>query len=121
MTEKPETVDFSFNKQDAMGLIDVLSGVAGKLTRRQWGLLLSIFAAAADHVEVSPKETRTRGKISGVKVDGGVITDPRNREVEELRKQLLKAYMPARPRHGGFGDMVSPPKKKGDMVSPPKK
>jgi hypothetical protein len=78
-----------------------------RLPKEQWGLLLSIFAAAADHVEVA--EGDTEGTISGVGIQGGgVIEDPEGEEVETLRNQLRNAYMPATPPHRPFGDMVQP-------------
>ena len=106
-----ETKDFPITNRDVVGLINALSEMAGKLTRGQWGLLLSILAAAAGNVEVG--EDTTKGTFSGVKVDGGVITSPRNKNVQELRKQLQKAYMPAKPPGAPLGSMVTPPKKSG--------
>jgi hypothetical protein len=109
MTETRDTTDFRFTSEDVEELIDALSRmvVSDHLPKEQWGLLLSIFAAAAPSVEV---EDETEGKFSGVKVEGGVIEDPKNKEVKELRKQLQKAYMPAKEPGAPLGDMVSPPK-----------
>ena len=122
MTETPDTADFRFNREDFEELIDAVSrmAVSNHLPKEQWGLLLSIFAAAAGHVEVSGDETE--GTFSGIKVDGGVITDPGNKTVRELREQLQKAHMPAKRPGAPLGSMVSPPKTgpgKGFMVSPP--
>jgi hypothetical protein len=110
MTETPDTEDFSFTSRDVTGLIRVLSSMAGELTRGQWGLLVSIFATAAGNVEVG--EDKTRGKFSGIKIDGGAITDPRNKKIADLRKQLQKAYMPGKPPGAPLNDMITPPKKK---------
>jgi hypothetical protein len=108
MTEPRDTADFLFGKEDAERLIDALSKMAHRdhLPKRQWGLLLSIFAAAAGHVEVSGDETE--GTFSGIKVDGGVIEDPEGENVEALREQLQKAYMPG-PPPTSIVSMVSPP------------
>ena len=118
MTETPDTpTDLQFTSKDFDGLVNTLSEIAGTLTKGQWGLLLSIFAAAAGHVEVSP--AKTKGKFSGVKVkDGKVIENPKGKEVEVLREQLRKAYMPGRPP-SSIGFMVSPPKTPNPP--PPKK
>jgi hypothetical protein len=115
MTETSETSDFSFSGRDFEELIRALSNMAGELSKEQWGLLLSIFAAAASNVEVAVSKNERRGKFSGVKIDGGVvITDPKDKGIEELRKQLQKAYVPGNPPgtppNMSLGDMVTPPK-----------
>ena len=109
MTETPGTNSFQFTRRDVEELTLALSEMAVRshLPKEQWGLLLSIFAAAADHVEVG--EGDTEGTFSEVGVQGGgVIEDPEGEDVETLRNQLRNAYMPARPPHRPFGDMVSP-------------
>jgi hypothetical protein len=103
---RPQTEDFTITNRDVEGLIRVLGEMAEKLTRGEWGLLLSILAAAAGNVEVG--EDTTTGKFSGVSVGGEVITEPRNKEVEELLGQLRKAHMPAKPPGGPLLDMVTP-------------
>jgi hypothetical protein len=110
MTETPDTADFHFNKEDFEELTDAVSrmAVSDHLPKEQWGLLLSIFAAAARSVKVEA-EDGTEGQFPGVKVDGGVITDPENKTVRELREQLQKAHMPANPPGASIGFMVSPP------------
>jgi hypothetical protein len=112
MTETPDTGDYSFERTDVEGLIDVLSKTAPKLTEGQWGLLVSLFAIAAGNVKVDDNDT-SKGMFPGVKVDGGMITAPKNKEVDELRRQLQKAHMPARPPGAPLGDMVTPPKLSG--------
>ena len=107
MTETPDTVNFSFTNRDVDGLIGALSRMAVKLPKGEWGLLLSIFAAAAPNVDIG--EDNTKGTFSGVKVVGGVIEDPKDKRVEALRKQLQNAHMPAKPPGAPLGDMVSPP------------
>jgi hypothetical protein len=117
---RSEMKDFPITNRDVVGLINALSEMSVKLTRGQWGLLLSILAASAGNVEVG--EDKTKGTFPGVRVDGGVITDPRNKTVQELREQLQKAHMPAKQPGAPLGSMVSPPKTgpgKGFMVSPP--
>jgi hypothetical protein len=108
MTETPDTADFSFTNRDVEGLIDALSRMAVKLPKEEWGLLLSIFAAAAVTLEVG--EDGTEGRFSEVKVVGGVIEDPKDKRVVALREQLQKAHMPAKPPGAPLGDMISPPK-----------
>ena len=108
MTETPGTDDIRFTNEDFDGLINALSGMAVRLPKGQWGLLLAIFAAAAGHVEVS--EAKPEGVFSGVKVkDGKVIKDPEGKGVEALREQLQKAYMACKPPDS-IGFMVSPPR-----------
>jgi hypothetical protein len=106
---RPETKDFTITNRDVVGLINALSEMAVKLTRGQWGLLLSILAAAAGNVEVG--EDNTKGTFSGVgvKVDGGVITYPRNKDVKELRRQLRAAYMPAKEPGAPLAAHIVPP------------
>jgi hypothetical protein len=107
MTETPDTADFSFTHRDVDGLIGALSRMAVRLPKGEWGLLLSIFAAAAPNVDIG--EDKTKGTFSGVKVVGGVIEDPKDKRVEALREQLQNAHMPAKPPGAPLGDMVSPP------------
>jgi len=108
MTEIPDTANFSFTNRDVEGLIDALSRMAVKLPKGEWGLLLSVFAAAAGNVDIG--EDKTKGTFSGVKVAGGVIEDPKDKGVKALREQLQRAHMPAKPPSAPLGDMVSPPK-----------
>jgi hypothetical protein len=108
MTEETGTTAFEFNSGDIEGLIAALGDMAGKLSEGEWGLLLSVFAVASDHVDRS-EDGRT-GTFSGVGVkDGSVIKDPSDRKVGELRKQLQKAYMPGGSQGAPLRDMVSPP------------
>jgi hypothetical protein len=114
MTQPSDTADFRFTGKDVDKLTKALSEIAHLMSKEEWGLLLSIFAAAADNVELDKNK---EGMFPGVTVDGGVIEDPKDKGVEALRKQLEKAYMPAnKPRGGPLRDMVSPPKD----PSPPK-
>jgi hypothetical protein len=109
MTETPGTNSFQFTRTDVEELTLALSEMAVRnhLPKEQWGLLLSIFAAAADHVEVGVGDTE--GTFSEVGVQGaGVIEDPEGEDVETLRNQLRNAYLPATPPHRPFGDMVNP-------------
>lgn len=112
MTEAPETSDISFTRRDIDGLTDALSKMAGQLTRRQWSLLLSIFAAAAGNLEIDDDDT-SKGTFSGVRIDGNPITGPRQKDVKELRNQLRQAHMPAKPPGKPLGFMVTPPKTGG--------
>jgi hypothetical protein len=112
---KSKTKSFPVTNSDVEGLIDALSKMARKLPPEQWGLLLSILAAAGGTVEVGAR--KTRGKFSGIKVEGGVITDPTDRKVIELRNQLRKAHMPGTSAGAPLGDMIIPPK----PSTPPKK
>ena len=105
--ETPDTVDFSFTNGDVEGLIDTLSKMAVRLPKGEWGLLLSIFAAAAGTVDIG--EDKTKGTFSGVEVPGGVIEDPKDKRVEALREQLQNAHMSAKPPGAPLGFMVSPP------------
>lgn len=109
MTGTPETTDFRFSSEDLEELTDALSRMAVRdhLPKEQWSLLLSIFAAAAGSVKV---EDATEGKFPGVKVDGGVTGNPRDKEVKTLREQLRKACMPANPPGKPLKDMISPQK-----------
>lgn len=111
MTEAPETSDISFSRRDIDGLTDALSKMASQLTRRQWSLLVSIFAAAAANLEID--DDTSKGTFSGVKIDGKPISGPKQKDVKELRDQLRKAHMPAKPPGKPLGFMVTPPKPHG--------
>ncbi len=106
----PPTEDFKITNRDVEGLIRVLGQIADKLTKGEWGLLLSILAAAANSVEVGADTTT--GTFSGVSVEGKVITEPRNKQIEELLEQLRNAHMPAKQPGKTLGFMVTPPKHK---------
>jgi hypothetical protein len=108
MTETPDTGDFSFERTDVEGLITVLSKTAPELTKGQWGLLVSLFALAAGNVKVDDNDT-SKGTFPGVKVDGEAISAAKNKEVDELRKQLRNAHMPGREPGAPLGDMIVPP------------
>jgi hypothetical protein len=114
MTEASDAPEFRFTREDFDELTDAVSrmAVSDHLPKGQWGLLLSIFAAAARSVEV---ENETEGKFPGVKVDG-VIEDPRNKEVKALREQLRGAHMPGNDPSGPLGAMVQPPKTPPDPI-----
>jgi hypothetical protein len=115
---KSEIKSFPVTNSDVEGLIDALSKMARKLPPEQWGLLLSILAAAGGTVEVGAR--KTRGKFSGIKVEGGVITDPADRKVEELRNQLRNAHMPGTSAGAPLGSMIVPTKPPKPST-PPKK
>jgi hypothetical protein len=109
MTETPGTANIPFTRRDVEELTRTLSEMAVRnhLPKKQWSLLLSIFAAAASNVAAD--EGATVGTFPGVGVQGGeVIEDPEGKEFEILRNQLRNAYMPATPPHRPFGDMVNP-------------
>jgi hypothetical protein len=101
---------FTITNRDVEGLIRVLGQIAEKLTKGEWGLLLSILAAAANDVKVG-KDT-TNGTFPEVCVEGKVITEPRNQEIEVLLEQLRSARMPAKAPGQSLGSMVTPPKHK---------
>ena len=71
MTETPDTADFRFNREDFEELIDAVSrmAVSNHLPKEQWGLLLSIFAAATSSVKVEAED----GTEKRIKVDGKLI------------------------------------------------
>jgi hypothetical protein len=107
-----DTSDFRFSPTALDRLIDRLAKMAKEeeVSKEQWSLLVSIFAAAPSSVEVEARGNERRGKFSGVKTEG-VITDPKDKEVtvEDLRKQLRKAYMPAKEPGAPLGDHIVPP------------
>jgi hypothetical protein len=105
---RSDAEDFTITSRDVEGLIRILGAIADKLTRGEWGLLVSMFAAAPPHVVVDGKDT-TKGTFAGVQTQGGVITEPRNKEVEDLLEQLRNARMSGEPPGQRFGDMVTPP------------
>lgn len=119
---RPGTKAFEITSKDVEGLITNLGAIAGKLTRGEWGLLLSIFAAAASNVKVDKKET-TKGTFSGVATHGVMITDPKRKDIEKLLNQLRKAHMPGNKGTGApLLDMVLPPNDPGGSGgTPPKK
>ena len=96
--------DFSFTHKNIVDLTDKLSQYAkGNLSDEEWGLLLAIFAAAADHVEVGPDPTQ--GTFSGIaiknletKVDTALeVRAPADEDVGMLLGQLRGAYIPGKP------------------------
>jgi hypothetical protein len=106
-----ETKNFSFTRDDILNLTNNLSKFAKEkeLSKDQWALLLAIFAAAADHVEV--ERVGERGKFSGVAIRGNAdqeIESPARKSVEDLREQLRGAYIPGRPV-APIPDCVVPP------------
>jgi len=103
MTEKN---DFSFTRKDVDGLTDALAKMAVLLDQKEWGLLLAIFAAAADHIKLS-KNTRS-GTLPGVQImgDGEKVEDPGQADARELRDQLLQAYIPGRQPPGSVGSVT---------------
>jgi len=110
-----DTNDFSFTSGDVKELTNALCEIAVNLPKEQWGLLLSIFAAAAGGFEIS--QNRKQGTFSGVKVrvDDGVIDDPEGKTADELCAQLRGAYMPGRPatRRVDHVGMITPPQGAG--------
>jgi hypothetical protein len=78
------------------------------LTKKEWDLLLAIFAAAAD--DVTAIEDPRRGTLPGVEIDDEVIVEnPDESDAEQLRDQLLRAHTPGRvPPAKGVGESVTP-------------
>ena len=112
--EMTDTNDFSFTSGDLEKLLEELSKIAVKLPKGQWGLLLSIFAAAAGGFKISQNQAGEKeGTFSGVKVNDGVINDPQGKNSRELSDQLRGAYIPGRvPFHRGDNmgiGMITPP------------
>jgi hypothetical protein len=106
-----ETKNFSFTRRDILDLTNELSAFAKetKLGKDKWALLLAIFAAAADHVEV--ERVGETGKFSGIAIRGNAdqeIESPARKTVEELRDQLRGAYIPGKPV-APIPDCVVPP------------
>jgi hypothetical protein len=100
-----ETSDFSFTNRDIADLTGKLSKFAKAelLNDKDWGLLLAIFAAAADHVQVG--QDPTQGTFSGIaiknlvtKVDTALeVRAPAVMDAGELLDQLRGAYIPGKP------------------------
>ena len=107
-----EMYDFTFTKDDIDILIQKLAQFADYLNEQEWGLLLAIFAAAANQVEFSPDQTQR--KFSRVVIKGE--PDLREKTVEELRDQLLNAYINSVPVRAPSVDMLAPPP--GPPVTP---
>jgi hypothetical protein len=108
----PEMYDFTFTNDDINALIQKLAQFAGDLTEQEWGLLLAIFAAAANQVEIGPDQTQA--KFSRVVIKGE--PDPEGKTLEELRDQLRKAYIHSSPALAPLAVMVTPPP--GPPVTP---
>lgn len=106
-----EVDDFSFTRADIETLTAELGEFATKLTKQQWGLLLAIFAAAANHVETGINSDQ--GKLPGVTV-GRIkrVDDPGSADAGKLRDQLRRAYTPGRPP-ASIVDRVTPVKPGG--------
>ena len=84
-----------FKQKDIKDLVDKLDGILDSLTEQERILLVAIFATAANHAVVSgkdlailpvPKIRGQRGRVGG----RGELT------AEELKEQLLKAYVPGK-------------------------
>jgi len=95
MPDAPDVTDvpFRFDKDAIDRLADQLGRCAkDHFSESEWKLLLAIFAAAADRVEIW-------GRLPGAQVDDsqGKIENPRDATVAELREQLLGAYVPGNP------------------------
>jgi hypothetical protein len=105
-----ETPDILFTRSDVLTLTQKLGKFAAEnpLTKGEWGLLLAVFAAAANHAEIG--KDRSEGKFSGVKAKGDVPTvdDPAGKTPAELREQLRRAYIPGRAPVPPL-DIVTPP------------
>jgi hypothetical protein len=93
-----ETNDPSFTKHDIYTLTTKLGKLAveSPLTKEEWNLLLGIFGAAANHLEVGAD--KTRGTFPGVDVKGKSpkVDDPAGKDARELRDQLRQAYIPGK-------------------------
>lgn len=104
---------FKFTWEELDVLTARLSSVATGLTKKEWGLLLAIFAAAADQVESGPD--KKWGTLPAPEIDGDIekVEDPGESTAEELREQLLLSYVPGPPPpHHPIVFRVTPPKPK---------
>ena len=117
---KSEIKSFPVTNSDVEGLIDALSKMARKLPPEQWGLLLSILAAAGGTVEVGAR--KTRGKFSGIKVEGG--RDHQTPQIGRLKNSAISSGKPTCTGYVGgrapLGAMIVPTKPPKPST-PPKK
>jgi hypothetical protein len=89
--------DVTFNRKAIDDLTLKLGECAkAQLEEPEWNLLLAIFAAAAD--KLVPSETKESGTLPGPQIDPDEKTDTTYAEsdAEELREQLLHAYIPGK-------------------------
>ena len=89
--------DVTFNRKEIDDLTLKLGECAkAQLEEPEWNLLLAIFAAAADKLVSS--ETKESGTLPEPQIDPGEKTDKTYAEsnAEELRGQLLHAYIPGK-------------------------
>ena len=103
--------DLQFTRADIEALTDRLASVASTLSKSDLELLLAIFATAADKVESSPD--KTSGTLPMAEVNDNVETSS-----DELRDQLLRAYVPGTPTPMTFGMKVTPPPPPGPALQP---
>jgi len=99
--------EVTFNKEQIDKLTIKLGRFAkAKLDPTEWELLLAIFAAAADKLELSPDDESVT--LPGVQLDGdGEPTEnPSESDPEELREQLQLAYIPGRLPTGSIASIT---------------
>ena len=107
--------EVKFTLQDVEDLTRKVSTLAPDLTANEHALLLAIFAAAADRIEVSAtgQGTLPAAAVQGEQLGAEQLT------VADFRRQLLNAYIPGEgPTEGGFRALITamPP---GPPFTPP--
>ena len=94
-----EPQDLLFTRDDILTLTEKLGefAVEKNLNKGEWGLLLAVFAAAANHVEVG--DDTSQGKFSGVKAKGKAptVNDPEKRCPPARRRRSGPAPESPRP------------------------
>lgn len=102
-----ETNDVPFNRRNIDALTLQLGKFATEFTPKERELLLAIFAAAADHVDISADGYM--GTFSGVQPSGG-------RTAADFCKELREAYMPGKAPAPIRAQVTPPHPKKGGKL-----
>lgn len=89
--------EFSYTRDDIDELTHRLAQCATELSKQQWDLMLAIFAAAADRVDIGTDTSRGTLPGAQVNVSEGTIENPEEATVKQLREQLRKAHIPGKP------------------------
>jgi len=102
--------DLSFNKADINSLTQKLKNVQESLglTEHEYRLLLAIFAAAADRINLNNPAANNSSTLPLPEIFGAApdaVADP-NVTLGDLQNQLLNAYIPG----SSFSETSNPPR-----------
>lgn len=96
--------DLEFTREDIDELAGKLNSVARELSSKERHLLLAIFAIAADQAGNGPDTTTGTLPTAEIQKPSAEMRRP-----EDLREQLLTAYVPGPPPAASWSTKVTPP------------